>query len=330
MPARHGFFSALPAYLGGKRRLAPLIYAELDKVLERPRSSVLLLDAFSGGGALSLMGKALGFSVVASDIAEIASTVACALVANSSVRLRPEDILDLFRGEDERMAGEVGDGFSAQETARLMHFLARADRRPEPVRSLLRLVIIRVALRLRPMSILTATDARHFIAGDLDRISDARLRHYMATPRVFEPATLLRIASAVNKGVIGGTGTALHGDALTAIRDVQPHVLVLDPPYPGVTGYVDTYGPLEALLGGGRSPVSAPPDIDELLDVARDVPLVVLTYGGRGITLADLTAQVGEHRPVLRAMAIPYPHLAALATKEHARENHELVVIAGR
>src|SRR5438552_13836074 len=66
------FFSALPPYLGGKRKLAPLMFAELGRVLAPDRwADTVLLDAFSGGGALSLFAKAAGFDVVASDVAEI-------------------------------------------------------------------------------------------------------------------------------------------------------------------------------------------------------------------------------------------------------------------
>ncbi len=95
------FFRALPAYLGGKRRLCPLIFSLIADELPRaewPGST--LLDPFSGGGSVALFAKAQGFSVVASDIAERAAVVTRAVVANSSVRLRREDVLDLFREPD--------------------------------------------------------------------------------------------------------------------------------------------------------------------------------------------------------------------------------------
>jgi hypothetical protein len=91
-------FRALSAYLGGKRRLAPLIFAELANVVPRSDwTGSVLLDPFSGGGAISLCAKAHGFSVVSGDLAERAVVVGRALIANSSIRLREADVLGLFR-----------------------------------------------------------------------------------------------------------------------------------------------------------------------------------------------------------------------------------------
>ena len=91
------FFCALPAYLGGKRRLCRLIFGELARWLPRERwSESTLLDPFSGGGAVALFAKAQGFDVVASDLAARAALVARALVANSSVRLAERDVLGLL------------------------------------------------------------------------------------------------------------------------------------------------------------------------------------------------------------------------------------------
>lgn len=90
------FLLSLPPYLGGKRRLAPLIFALLTAV--RPRelwASSVLLDPFSGGGAISLYAKAQGFSVISSDIAERAAVAGRALIANQGTRLRHADVLAL-------------------------------------------------------------------------------------------------------------------------------------------------------------------------------------------------------------------------------------------
>src|SRR3990172_1839160 len=91
------FFDALPAWLGGKRRLAPVIFALCAEQLPRERwYDSVLLDPFCGGGAVSIFAKAQGFHVVASDVAERSTVIARALVANSNVRLRPDDLLSLF------------------------------------------------------------------------------------------------------------------------------------------------------------------------------------------------------------------------------------------
>ena len=61
-------FDALPPYLGGKRRLVPLILADLAAELpaaEWPGAS--FCDPMCGGGAVALAAKAQGFEVYASD-----------------------------------------------------------------------------------------------------------------------------------------------------------------------------------------------------------------------------------------------------------------------
>ena len=73
-------FDALPPYLGGKRRLAPLILADLAAELpaaEWPGAS--FCDPMCGGGAVALAAKAQGFEVYASDRARRGAIVAAAL-----------------------------------------------------------------------------------------------------------------------------------------------------------------------------------------------------------------------------------------------------------
>ena len=73
-------FDALPPYLGGKRRLVPLILADLAAELppaEWPGAS--FCDPMCGGGAVALAAKAQGFEVYASDRARRGAIVAAVL-----------------------------------------------------------------------------------------------------------------------------------------------------------------------------------------------------------------------------------------------------------
>ncbi len=137
------------------------------------------------------------------------------------------------------------------------------------------------------------------------------------------------MAQRVNAGVLPGEGTAQQCDARGALATSAAEVAYLDPPYPGTTGYRHNYAVIDALLGD-PAPRAAPPSLDALLDAARPIPLWLLSYGGPGTTLAALVAQVARHRPVRRALALPYPHLAALATKESRHAHREYLVVAGR
>src|SRR5439155_16892352 len=86
-------WSALPPYLGGKRRLCPLIFREIDRILPRRTwCDLTFLDAFLGGGSVSLYAKAQGFSVVSTDIAARSIVIGHSLIENGSVRLGREDL----------------------------------------------------------------------------------------------------------------------------------------------------------------------------------------------------------------------------------------------
>src|SRR5713101_5523954 len=88
--------SLLP-YLGGKRRLVPTVLRIINGVVPRRFwPGLTFLDAFLGGGSVSLGAKAQGFRVVATDVAERSIVVGQALIENTRVRLTREDVLRLL------------------------------------------------------------------------------------------------------------------------------------------------------------------------------------------------------------------------------------------
>ena len=327
------FFRGLPAYLGGKRRFCPLLFSLLAEHLPRADwQARRFLDPFSGGGAVSLYAKAQGFEVWASDLAERAAVVCRALIANSSVRLRFEDVLDLFQDPADDYARVAAkhcpSTFSAQQAAWLDRALARARRRSEPARSLLLLLIIKLALRCQPMSMLRGTDARAAATGDYDRVSPRRLGHYLKASELLTPAGAWRLAGEVNAAVFGGRGEAHKSDALSLIASSDADVLYLDPPYPDTTGYEREYGVLDDLLGDTPDAEAAAPDLDELLAAAAHIPLALISFGGPTLTLPELSACVSRHRPVLQALAVPHVHLASIA-RRNQNDSFEYIVLAG-
>src|SRR4030095_6826879 len=105
-------WSALYPYLGGKRRLCPLIFREIDRVLPRRLwPGLAFLDAFLGGGSVSLGAKAQGCRVIANHIAERSIVVGQGLIENSRVRLTREDVLRLLAPRSE-LPGPVERDYS--------------------------------------------------------------------------------------------------------------------------------------------------------------------------------------------------------------------------
>lgn len=326
------FYRSLPAYFGGKRRLCPLIFSTLAEVLPASQwSGRTFLDPCVGGGSVALTAKALGFRVIASDIAERALVVARGLVANSDVRLSEADVLDLFLAAEaaDGAGGRAPDLFPPEQARWLEGALARAERRREPVRSLLLLVIVKLVLRSQPLAMIRCTDARRAAEGDLDLVNPHRLSSYIKSTRLFSFEGLAALADEVNLGVFGGEGRADKGDAPAVIRRHQADVLYLDPPYAGTTGYEREYRLLDRLLADAGERFQAPA-IDSLLRAAEHIPLVVLSYGGPAFSLDQLVELVGTRRPVLRAVAAPYSHLKAVSRGDAIGKNKEYIIVAGR
>ena len=81
-------FSSLPAYFGGKRRLIGKIF----KHMPTPGKAPVLVDAFLGGGSISLFAKARGYKLICNDISLRSHIVGRALIENNRVTLSQQDV----------------------------------------------------------------------------------------------------------------------------------------------------------------------------------------------------------------------------------------------
>ena len=292
----------------------PIIFASLARVVPPAVwPSLKFLDPMSGGGSVALAAKWYGFDVLAGDVAERALVVARALIGNHLRKIQPADIA--------RLLADVAypldhDDISLEKPYATL--LAPAAAFPEPLQSLLMLTIVNSYLHVFPMSLPSASDSRHVISRDWDRISSRRVGHYLRVLNRPIESALISGAKSVNRSVLGGRGQVIEGSALDAIRGSGSDVIFLDPPYPGTSGYDDNYRKLDLLLGDKRLPEPAP-QLDELFETASDVPVVVLSYGGPSVTLDSLVSQAGRHRPVTNAIAVPYRHLKSIS-KEGTNE----------
>src|SRR5512140_1266108 len=213
-------WSALPPYLGGKRRLCPTFFREIDKVVPRRLwGGLTFLDGFLGGGSVSLYAKAQGFRVVATDIAERGIVVGQALIENSRVRLTKEDILRLAaptNGEPGRIEREfVPSVFTPAQARFLDRTLSIADETREKAKAaLLRLLAIRVASLAHPMSDVRKGTIHRVQTGEYESITESCLYHYVDGLRLTRPAKLWEVAQAINAGVFQGEGRVMKRSIL--------------------------------------------------------------------------------------------------------------------
>jgi len=333
-------FRALPRYFGGKRRLCPIIFREIDRVFPRATwGELTFVDAFLGGGAVSLYAKGQGFGrVVCNDLAKRSALVGEALVANGRTRLAKEDVLRLFRPHPENRheieQRFVPDLFGLEQARFFDNGLAVARGTGHPAKqALLLLVLMRLMMAVRPMSQFQPHEGRKAFGGDLDGVSPNRVASYVEGLRLTGFSSVWDHAQAVNDGVLPGEGEVHQSDVAEFLPQVEGDVCFADPPYAGTMSYERAYRALDEIFEETQRPSSrfslagAMDALDDLLARAAHFPLFVLTFGNErtsGAELAELMAKHGREPTVLE---LQYRHLPSLASSEKNKRNRELLIL---
>ncbi len=330
-------WSSLFPYLGGKRRLCPVIFREIDKVVPRRLwSRLTFLDAFSGGGAVALYAKAQGLRVVAVDVAERARVVGEALIANSRVRLTREDILRLLvPGAPGRIESQYAPAVFTVEQARFLDSaFEAAAQTPDPAKgALYRLLAIRVAMLAHPLSQVRAGTIARVTSGGWESVSDKCVRHYVDGPRLLRLERLWTLAQRINAGVFEGEGRSLKGDILELLPNIKADIAYFDPPYAGTRSYEAEYRTLDEILGDTARPVSAFSRkdgaglLDALLKRATHIPVWVLSFGNAVTEIHELEAKMRALGRETRATAVAYAHKESVASEQKKAGNREFVVV---
>src|SRR5712691_7032078 len=257
-------WSALPPYLGGKRRLCPLIFREIDRLLPRRRwAGLTFLDGFLGGGSVSLYAKSQGFRVIATDIAERSITIGAAFIKNSCVRLTREDVLRLAAPSDAtpgRIERDYAPAVFTKEQARFIdRALDAASRVKDTAKgALIRLLAVRVALLAHPYSQVRKGTIHRMTTGEFESITESAVYHYVDGLRLTRPEKLWQLAQQINGGVFQGEGRVIQGSILDVLPEIEADVMYADPPYAGkgIMSYEREYKVLDELLEGRSRPTS--------------------------------------------------------------------------
>jgi hypothetical protein len=332
-------YEALPAYLGGKRRLV----GRVMKYLPSPQQAPTFADAFLGGGSVSLYAKARGYAVRCNDIAERSVIVGRALVENDRVTLSEADLLRLFVPHPDagtflrdRLAPDV---VTPTHAAFLDNAMAVARSTPGVKGNLLLLLCVKYLLDQRPMGNFGAKTIVHQMAeGDFDGVNPAYLKDAVARMVLAHPLAVCRkIARKVNGGVFATERSheASQADARDFVSGTQADILFLDSPYAGTTSYEVALRPLDEMLAGHAidpessrfSKADSLDALSELFERARHIPVWAMTYGGPAIDARMLEERMGRYRRQVRVESVRYAHLAALASDEAKARNLELILI---
>lgn len=337
---RLSMFQALMSYLGSKRRLVGVVGRELDRILPREKwSELVFYDAFLGGGSVSLWAKAMGFSVVSTDIAERSLITGRALLENNRVRLTQEDVLRIAAPSDEppgRIERDYSPQVFTQTQARLLdRAFAVAETTPDPAKgALLRLLALRVALLIHPMSQVRPGTIGRITTGDFENVTESCLPRYITGLRITRPEPLWELARQINGGVFEGRAKVHKADMLEKLSEIDAHIVYCDPPYGGgVMGYEKEYRVIDEILEGQAKPLSpftgtnGAAQLDPMFERAQHIPIWILSYGNVGITSHDLAATMQRFGRETRALEIEHQHLPAVATAQKKQENRELLVV---
>ena len=322
------YLKAVPPYLGGKRKIAREIMRVIaDDYGIKPGAT--LADAFSGGAAVSMAAKALGYRVMANDLGPIAIATGKALIENSRVTLgTPQMVLALEHEPIDALPDEKELSIPT-ECRSLLARIAGAEREAKGIdRHLYGAWLSRLALSMASWGIPTMPAGRRM----WDELTPGQATQLLRTGRPLKMAT--EAARTLNLGIFdNGPDNRMHeGDAVKFLAEVEADVAYLDPPYPGTLAYEQVYAGVNHLLD--PSMPTEPSDwsaadgwklLKEAFAAAENVPLVVISMG-KGADPEEIAEMMTDAGREPEWKSLDHKHLSALKT-EHDPEGDELLLM---
>lgn len=329
-----------PNTLGGKRNQAHTIFRELAAAGYPPGRGHTLVDPFFGGGSVALLGKLLGFRVVAGDTSPRAEAVGTALLSNDRVELEPEDVaIALTTDPDGWFLPSLKQLPWPENSRQLLAGICRAASvQADPSKAaLLRSLMVKLASHLSIYGQPRMTAHQRIRDQNWDALTEGQIARML--PNATKPKEMARRSAKAMYGVVFSNGqknTFTRGDCLALLADTPADVAYLDPPYPDTEGYSRNYVGIDSILEGrelvvDESRFSQPAGWKHLADVleaSAHIPVLVLSLGAENVhvssaELEELMLAAGRN---VRTATIAYTLLRSRATAKSARKKEFLLV----
>ncbi len=345
---KNKIFKGLPAYNGGKRKLLPWIFGSLNRIVPREEwKNLVFVDAFLGGGSVSLYAKAAGFKeIYSNDWSERSGVIAKALLTNSKQVIARHDLYVLTEPltEDSHILKKHSPSvFSKRHAEMLDRFQSIIQAETDLVKSeLYRLMLWHLALRFVCFSTSLGTSNRPY-AEVLDGIRDGETLNKKrivdgSFKRLCQPIwpQIEEIRKTINSSVFAGSKVNYScDDAVSLVSKIQGDILYLDPPYVDTVNYESGNRILDDVLFADKAfakqNVSTfsknTNSLDVLFDSAKHIPLWVVSYGDKSMTATELKRQVKTHVPnrKIEVKTKQYTHMPHVTQNKN---HHEILLIA--
>lgn len=291
-------FEALPNYFGGKRRLIKDIFKHIKK------KDGVFIDAFLGGGSVSLWAKAKGYKVICNDIAERSYVVGKALIENSRAKIADEDLARLFI--ETKHSGFIKKNYVPKVfLPQIAEFLDNAFAivkngfiKDSAKQYLMFLILFKFTQRTRPFSKFTHTKYNYALLeedyetaltssakGQLSKSLAAANLRMIQHPLI----TLMAFKNIINRGVFDNhQENEVHKmDIFDFLKRASGDVVYFDPPYPGASAYENEYHVVDCILAEKKiekdisvfSKADAKVFLEKMLESARHIPQWIISLG---------------------------------------------------
>lgn len=284
-------FEALPNYFGGKRKLIKDIFKHIQK------KEGVFIDAFLGGGSVSLWAKAKGYKVIANDIAERSYIVGKALIENSRVKIADEDLARLFieaKHNNFIKKNYVPKVFLDQTAEFLDNAYAIAKHgfiEGSAKQYLMLLALTKFIQRTRVFSKFTHTKYNYALIEEDYETAFKSKTHAAQNLRLIQHplASLLSLKNVINRGIFENhqENEVRRMDVFDFLRKVNGDVVYFDPPYPGASAYENEYHVLDCIIAEKKiekdisvfSKADAKVFLEKMFESARHIPQWIVSLG---------------------------------------------------